>query len=80
MKFRPVREFLEDAMKECFEAETWAEMENHIRIDNPNMGRVPVVVGRYIGPDTRIGWKETYVVTMDGWIVGYIDSNGKNPE
>lgn len=85
MRFRPVRELLEDAMKELFEAKTWAEIDAHIRKRHlifPDAEHTTIVVERYGGPDERIGWKETYLVlektfpSGKEYPVGYLDCSG----
>ena len=68
-------------MNEVCEVKTWNEMVAHIRkyhVDSKFKG--PIVIGRYLGPDPRIGWKETYMVMADGYPVGYLDCNGEDPK
>lgn len=81
MKFRPVRGGLETAMKELREVNTIGDL--MLAIIDTNKGLVNKVFegdikidayAPWAWPDTRIGWDETYLVTVKGvGPVGYTD-------
>ena len=74
MKFRPVRELLEDAMEEMVELPTREHLLWHLILNGlaPSDGVMRICIDQ--GPDERIGWKESHIVTIDDFPVGYVDS------
>lgn len=73
MRFRPHRRHLAEAMAECVTVDGMEGLMRHLRRSSiPPKG--PVKVEAYSGPDDRIGWPTTYIVTEDGYGVrGFTD-------
>lgn len=64
-KFRPVRELLEEAMKNVVEFETLQELTALVTDDSK-----AIVEFKHQGYDKRIGW-DTYIVCVNGQAMGY---------
>jgi len=81
MKFRPVRGGLDESTAELKEFSNRFEFEmfilnaaeHYIDITYTNHGIEVKPYAKWCWPDTRIGWEKTYLVTLNGYPVGYTD-------
>ena len=80
MKFREHRGRLEDSMATSVEIGDRQHLIDHITslhacfLHNYDFSRIEVAP-YLMEPDDRIGWKETYIVTLPGYgVLGFTDS------
>jgi hypothetical protein len=79
--FREHRGSVSESMETLFEFDSIMDFSRHIGHIRPDLVIRGSVVGAkyYCGLDSRIGWKETYIVTAEpGGVIGFID--GPLPE
>lgn len=79
-RFRPHRSTLAAAMQEAVEVNGYEGLIEHLRQTHPEYGPAfnprSVTIAPYSGADERIGWKNTYLVSIEGWgPVGFCESN-----
>lgn len=70
-KFRPHRGSLAAAMSEATEVQGWAALLDHLRLRHPvgapAFDPAKIAIESYGGEDRRIGWKNTFLVTLVAW-------------
>lgn len=77
MKFRPQRRTLDEALAEMVTLPSTVEaLLEHLNAKDPMLEhRIEDLRFKYVGPDQRIGWKETWYVYFEGMgVTGMVDS------
>jgi uncharacterized short protein YbdD (DUF466 family) len=81
-KYRQHRGSLEDSIKTMVEIKDWDDLLRHLQ--STHMGVIPpnrVQIELYDErPDYRIGWYRTYMVKIDQWPLGFIDTQLQSGE
>lgn len=70
MKFRYHRGSLDESMKTLVEVRDKTALAKHLGVPRRSVKITP-----HGGPDFRIGWKATFLVTIKSVIIGVTDSN-----
>ena len=78
MQFREHRGSLDEAMKTKVILKDRSDLLEHCKSIPALFGRTfdpaALKVEPYGGPDDRIGWSATYIVTIEGCAIGFTDS------
>ena len=68
MRFRPQRGGYEESMTECVTLDPTCEaLARHLNAD------IEDIEVDFYCHDTRVGWEDTFIVTVDGDVVGFMD-------
>lgn len=76
--FREHRSSLDDSMKTVVTVNSRKELFKHIYNAIPYVDRNSVLDLEWYSKDERIGWLDTYLVTLDGRAIGF--TNGDLPD